>query len=190
MRVLSKEEILINKEQVKSKVAEGIVFIHPTDTIYGLGCDATNAQAVDKIRQLKKREKDPFSVIAPSKKWIEENCEVNKEAKEWLKKLPGPYTFIMKLKNKEAIASNVNPGTNTVGVRMPNHWVKDVVKMLGIPIITTSANQTGKEFMTSMENLDPEIKKGLDFAVYEGEKKGRPSKLVNLEGKEAKVRER
>lgn len=190
MRILSKEEMGLRKDEILGKVLDGIVFIHPTDTIYGLGCDATNKDAVGKIRKLKKREKDPFSVIAPSKKWIEENCELNNEAKKWLNKLPGPYTFILKLKNKEAIADNVNPAGGTVGVRIPNHWIKDIVKMLGIPIVTTSANQTGKDFMTSMENLDPEIKKGLDFAVYEGEKKGRPSKIVNLEGGEAKVRER
>lgn len=190
MRVLSKEEILLRKEEILEKVLEGIVFIHPTDTIYGLGCDATNKEAVARIRELKKREKDPFSVIAPSKKWIKENCEINEEAENWLKKLPGPYTFIMKLKNKDAIASNVNPGIDTVGVRIPNHWVKDVVKTLGIPVVTTSANQTGKEFMTSMDNLDPEIKKGLDFAVYEGEKKGRPSKLVHLDGDGVKIKER
>ena len=99
-------------------------------------------------------------------------------------------TFILKLKNKNCIASNVNPGVDTVGVRIPNHWVKDIIKLLGIPIVTTSANQTGKEFMTSLDNLDPEIKKGLDFAVYEGEKKGKPSTIVHLEGAGVKVRER
>ena len=190
MRVLSKEEILLKKDELAGKVQEGIVFIHPTDTIYGLGCDATNEKAVAKIRKLKKRKSDPFSVIAPSKKWIEENCQLNEEAKKWIEKLPGPYTFILKLKNKNCIASNVNPGVDTVGVRIPNHWVKDIIKLLGIPIVTTSANQTGKEFMTSLDNLDPEIKKGLDFAVYEGEKKGKPSTIVHLEGAGVKVRER
>lgn len=190
MRVLSKEEIELKKEEVAMKVEEGIVFIHPTDTIYGLGCDATNADAVGKIRDLKKRQKDPFSVIAPSKKWIRENCEVSEEGEKWLNKLPGPYTFIMKLKNKEAIANNVNPGIDTVGVRIPNHWVKDIVKDLKVPIVTTSANQTGKYFMTSIENLDSQIKKGIDFAVYEGEKKGNPSKIINLTGDEPEVKER
>jgi len=190
MQILSKEEILLRKEEVTRKVSEGIIFIHPTDTIYGLGCDATNKEAVDKIRKLKKRKEDPFSVIAPSKKWIEDNCELSDEARTWLKKLPGPYTFVLKLKNKSCVANNVSPGKETLGVRMPNHWVKDIVKTLGVPIVTTSANQTGKEFMTSIKNLDPEIKKGLDFAVYEGEKRGKPSTIVHLEGEEVKVRER
>lgn len=190
MRVLSKEEISLRKEEVVNQVKDGIVFIHPTDTIYGLGCDATNKKAVQKIRDLKKRQEDPFSVIAPSKRWIKENCELDEEAEIWLRKLPGPYTLILKLKNKENIASNVIPGKDTLGVRIPKHWVKDVVKMLGIPIVTTSANETGKYFMTSLDDLDTEIKKKLDFAVYEGEKKGRPSKIINLTGEEPRVKER
>ena len=190
MQILSKEELLLKKDEILGKVLKGIVFVHPTDTIYGLGCDARNEKAVGIIRKLKKRKEDPFSVIAPSKKWIEDNCELSKEAKKWLKKLPGPYTFILKLKNKKSIAANVSPKAETLGVRIPKHWVKDIVGRLGFPIITTSANQTGKDFMTSLENLDPEIKKGLDFVVYEGEKKGKPSTIVDLTKKEIKVKER
>jgi tRNA threonylcarbamoyl adenosine modification protein (Sua5/YciO/YrdC/YwlC family) len=190
MRVLSKDELLLKKDEIISKVLKGIVFVHPTDTIYGLGCDARNEKAVARIRKLKKRKEDPFSVIAPSKKWIEENCELSSEAKKWLEKLPGPYTFILKLKNKRSIAANVNPVSNTLGVRMPKHWVKDIVSSLGFPIITTSANQTGRDFMTSMENLDPEISKGLDLVIYEGEKRGKPSTIVDLTKKEVKVKER
>jgi L-threonylcarbamoyladenylate synthase len=190
MRVLSKDELLLKKDEIGRKVLEGIVFIHPTDTIYGLGCDARNDNAVDRIRTLKNRKDDPFSVIAPSKRWIEENCELNDEAKEWIKKLPGPYTFIFKLKNKSCVAGNVIPKSDTLGVRIPNHWVKDVVSSLGFPIVTTSANQTGKEFMTSLDNLDSEIKKGLDFIVYEGEKKGKPSAIVDLSKGEVKIRAR
>tara|TARA_Y100000310_G_scaffold306937_1_gene348533 strand:+ start:826 stop:1041 length:216 start_codon:yes stop_codon:yes gene_type:complete len=63
---------------------------------------------------------------------------------------------------------------------MPDHWMQELVEELGVPIVTTSANKTGKEFMTSLENLDPEIKRGVKFIIYEGEKKARPSRLVNL----------
>jgi L-threonylcarbamoyladenylate synthase len=190
MRVLSKEELIFKKEEVAGKVSGGIIFVYPTDTIYGLGCDARNEKAVDKIRKIKRRKEDPFSVIAPSKKWIEDNCELSEEARQWLKKLPGPYTFILKLKNKKSIASNVNQNADTLGVRIPNHWVKDIVSSLGFPIITTSANLTGKEFMTSLDNLDPEVSKGLDFVVYEGEKKGKPSTLVDLSKDKVKIKER
>ena len=78
-------------------IKHGAVFIYPTDTIYGLGCDATNEESVKKIKELKYRDKDkPMSVIAPSVDWIKEHCEVTDEMIE--KYLPGPYTLLLKKK--------------------------------------------------------------------------------------------
>lgn len=172
MQTLSKEELHLRTDEMFEKIKQGKIFVHPTDTIYGLGCDATNPKAVDKIRQVKKRPKNSaVSVIAPSKNWIVENCEVNKEAEKWLKKLPGPYTIIFKLKNNKAVADNVHPGLDSVGVRIPNHWIKDFVEEIGVPIVTTSANVSGKNFMTNMEDLDNELTPHIDFTIYEGEKK-------------------
>lgn len=157
-----------------------VTFIYPTDTIYGIGCNAENREAVKKIRELKGRYTRPFSVIAPSKEWILENCVVGDVEKDYLKKLPGPYTLILNLKNKKCIAPEVNNDSDTLGVRIPHHWISDFATKLGKPIITTSANKTGDNFMTSMDNLDPQIKGRVDFIVYEGEKSGRPSKVINL----------
>lgn len=190
MRVLSKEEMQIQALQVKDEILNGAVFIHPTDTIYGLSCDATNDDAVGKIRDIKERFKRPFSVIAPSKEWIKENCEITKEAEEWLEKLPGPYTLIMKLKNKDAVSEKANMGMDTLGVRIPAHWISHATAAIGVPLITTSANKMDEDYMTTLENLNSEIKGKVDFIIYEGEKQGRPSKLVHLEGEEVKVKER
>jgi len=180
MQVLSKEEFETEKDVILSKIKEGYVFIHPTDTIYGIGCDATNSKAVQKVREVKQRPDTPFSIIAPSKEWIHENCEVDDNAKKWIDKLPGPYTLILKLKNKEVIAKEVAPGRGTVGIRIPDHCVKEIVKELGFPIITTSANIKGDDFMTSDEDLDGRIKGMIEFMVYEGEKHGKPSKIIDL----------
>ena len=61
-------------------IKHGAVFIYPTDTIYGLGCDATNGVSVQRIKDLKYRDSDkPMSIIAPSVDWIKENCEVSDE---------------------------------------------------------------------------------------------------------------
>ena len=188
MQILTKAELQTHLPKIAERIKSGAVFIYPTDTIYGIGCNAVHEKAVSKVRELKERPTNPVSIIAPSKEWITENCIVNKEVKEWLGKIPGPYTFILKLKNKNAIARNVNQGDGTLGVRIPNHWFSDIVRELGLPIVTTSANRSGKPFMTSLEDLDPKIKEGVDFIIYEGEKKGRPSKIVNLV--EGKVTER
>jgi len=79
---------------------------------------------------------------------------------------------------------------DTVGIRIPDHWFSEVAAQLEIPLITTSANRQGQDFMTSLDNLDPQIKKKMNFAVYEGEKRGRPSKIVNLAEGKASITER
>ena len=177
MQTLSKEEI---NGQIKQSIKRGSVFIHPTDTIYGLGCNAILHNSVAKIRDIKDRQDKPFSVIAPSKKWIYENCEIDEEAERWIDKLPGPYTLILKLKNKECIAPNINSGLGTLGVRIPDHWFSRIVEEVGYPVVTTSANIVNQNFMTSIDDLDPKIQGRVDFAIYEGEKKGSPSNLVDL----------
>ena len=187
MEVVSKEEFLLNRERFVRIVKEGAIFIHPTDTIYGIGCIATKNRVVEKVRRIKKRDIMPFSIIAPSMEWIRNNCIIPDLGEEWLNKLPGPYTLILRLKNKNAIAPEVNSGWDTVGVRIPKHWISDFVRELGVPIITTSANITGEEFMTSLENLNPEIKNKMDFIIYEGEKRGFPSTIVNLSGEKVEI---
>ena len=190
METVMKEEFLQQKAKYFKLAGQGAVFIHPTDTIYGIGCDATNETAVQRIRGIKQRVSMPFSVIAPSKRWIFENCEVSAEGEKWLEKLPGPFTFIFKLKNKSAVAAPVTLGGSTLGVRMPKHWILDIAAELGFPMVSTSANLTGEQYMTSTEDLDDSIRQKVDFIIYEGEKQGRPSTIVKLFEKEVKVVER
>ena len=185
-----KKEFEINKSTIYKKIKKDAVFIHPTDTIYGIGCDATNPEAVKKLRAIKFRYKRPFLVIAPSLRWVKENCEITKEAEKYMKKWPGPVTLILKLKNRKCVAEETNYGLNTLGIRMIDHWFNDVAKELDVPIITTSANRIGEDFMTSLETLDPTIKSKLDFILYEGEKKGHPSTLIDLTQEKVEIKER
>jgi len=180
MRVYIKEEVLLRKEDTIRKIKSGAIIIHPTDTIYGIGCNALDSKAVNKIRKMKNRETMPFSVIAPSKQWVYNNCIITKDAEKWINKLPGRYTLILKLKNKKAVAKTVNNAWDTLGVRIPKHWFATFVEKAGVPFVTTSANIAGEDFMISIDDLNPKIKSKVDFIVYEGVKKGRPSKIINL----------
>ena len=182
MRVLNADELKIEMDAIIDSIIDGAVFVYPTDTIYGIGCNAQISKSVKKIRQLKGRAASPFSVIAPSIDWIKENCIITEESEEWLDRLPGPYTFILKLKNAKCIAKEVNPGLETLGIRIPNHWINKIVAEADVPIVTTSVNRSNEDYMTSLEDLDPAVKKGVDFALYEGAKEGRPSKIVDLTG--------
>lgn len=190
MEIVTKEEFLLERRKYLKLIEDGAVFIHPTDTIYGIGCDATNEKAVQRIRSMKHRSEMPFSIIAPSKMWISENCEVSAEGEKWLEKLPGPYTLVFKLKKESSVAAAVNLGSKTLGVRMPRHWIADVIAELGFPVVSTSANITAEPYMTSADDLDESIRQKVDFIIYEGEKQGRPSTIVKLFEKEVQVVER
>jgi len=180
MRILSFEEFNLERQSIIDELFKGAVFIYPTDTIYGIGCNAAISSAVKKIRKLKSRASNPFSVIAPSFDWIYENCIVTKEAEEWLKKLPGPYTLILKLKNSNCVAKETASGLKTLGIRIPNHWIRDVVAEADVPVVTTSVNKSNEDYMTSLEDLEPAIKGSVDFIIYEGKKEGKPSKIIDL----------
>ena len=174
MEVLTKAELSKRYDEILSKIRKGAVFIHPSDTIYGLGCLATSETAVQRIRNLKQQFHQPLSIWVPSLDWVQQHCVVEEEL---LLKLPGPFTLVLKMKDT-TIPAMVTLGQKTIGIRLPDHWLRKLVEDLGIPIITTSANKTGKPFMTCLEDLDMDIVKGIDFMIYEGEKKARPSKII------------
>ncbi|MFP4567733.1 MAG: Sua5/YciO/YrdC/YwlC family protein [Candidatus Woesearchaeota archaeon] len=195
MQVINKEELFNSKRKYLKKMSESL-FIYPTDSIYGLGCDATNPELVDKLRRVKKSNLQPLSIIAPSKKWIEQNCVISDAQKEYFESLGSKikinnkdhcFTLILKLKNKSAVAHNVSQGAQTIGVRIPSNWFSNVVSDFNRPIVTTSANPTGEDIMTSLDDLNDSIKKVVDFIVYEGEKKSVPSTIINLIESQIKV---
>lgn len=163
------------------KIKGGKIFIYPTDTIYGIGCDATNVSAVERIKKIKGRDKDkPLSVIAPSIRWIEENLVVDCDLKKYL---PGPYTIILKKIDKNFL-SHVSSG-ETLGVRIPSAKFTRDVQKAGVPFITTSVNLSGEPFAVSMKDIKEEIWKAVDLVIDVGELDGRPSTLV-IDGKEIK----
>jgi tRNA threonylcarbamoyl adenosine modification protein (Sua5/YciO/YrdC/YwlC family) len=192
MIIVNFDEYNLNRKAILKDLPR-TTFIYPTDTIYGIGCSALDEAQINKVRKLKKSDQ-PFSVIVPSKEWIYENCVVTEEAEEWIRKLPGPYTLLLKLKNKKAVAKNVHNydmnGEVVLGIRMPNHWFLAVSYTLKLPIVTTSANVTGQNFMTSLEDLDRTLRNSVDYIFYDGPKKGTPSTLVNLIGKKVQLHPR
>ncbi len=181
MEILTKDQLLLHKDRYAGKILrEGAIFIHPTDTIYGLGCNALDDQAVRRLRDIKANYRRPFSIIAPSKDWIREHCHIGPGEEKWLAKLPGPYTLILRLKDPSLFPDQVTAGLSTLGVRLPSHWISGFVEFLGEPVITTSANLVGENYMTAIDDLNVGIRQHVAFTIYEGEIQGRPSALVNL----------
>ena len=188
MRIITKKEIEDKKEFYFSEIKKGKIFVYPTDTIYGIGCDALNDKAVLRIRKIKNREEKPFSIIAPSKEWIVKNCFVDEIGRKWLDKLPGAYTLILKLQNKNAVAKEVNDNSGTLGVRIPANWFAEFISSVGAVFVTTSVNLSGEKPINSLHDLKGEIKKFVDYFVDYGELKNPPSTVVNLIDGEKVVR--
>jgi tRNA threonylcarbamoyl adenosine modification protein (Sua5/YciO/YrdC/YwlC family) len=174
----------INKADIVRRIKAGEIFIYPTDTIYGLGCNALKQGAVQLIKEIKRRDDKPLSVIAPNKQWINKNLEVNN--KHFVRKLPGPYTYIMKIK-KRGVARNVNPGLKTLGVRIPNHPFTDLIKKAGVPFITTSVNLSGRAPVRDLSKVPKSILKRVDVVVDDGFLHNYPSTLIDLTGEIPKI---
>jgi L-threonylcarbamoyladenylate synthase len=162
--------VSIEDHRIIEWIKEGKVFIYPTDTIYGIGCDATNKEAAQRIRKIKKTNKI-WSVIAPGKEWIKEHCQPGEE----LNKLPGPFTFIYNCD----ISLACRNGLMTVAVRIPDHKFSTLVEQAGLPFVTTSVNKTGEAPISSIEELPREIVNQVDIIIDVGPIKGKPSKVVD-----------
>jgi len=169
-------------KSLKQEVQAGKIFIYPTDTIYGIGCNALDEKAVNKIREIKTRDKDkPISIIAPNIIWILENFQTTKE--EVLKFLPGPYTLLLKKKNSNFLAwisSN-----DRVGIRIPNNSFTEKIQQAGLPFVTTSINLAGEPAAIKIQDIKKEILDKVDYLIELEENEelsGKPSTLI-IDGK-------
>ncbi len=137
------------------------------------------SKSVLKIREIKNRDSKPFSVIAPNKQWIKENCSINDLAFKWIKKLPGKYTLILKINNKDCICKETNNSLESLGVRIPNNWFANIIEELNIPFVTTSVNLSGESPATDLDNMNKNIKNQVDYIIYKGKLENNPSTLIN-----------
>ena len=170
-------------KQIIQNIKQGKIFIYPTDTIYGIGCEATNIKSTNKIKQIKKRDKDkPLSIIVPSITWIKQNCIIPKEL-TISKYLPGPYTLILKKKNPNYL--NHISSTDSLGIRIPKNPFTKIIQKSKLPFITTSVNISTQPPLTNPKNLNLQIKNKGDIIIDKGTLSGKPSTLI-INGKEIK----
>lgn len=168
----------INAKYLIERMKAGDIFIYPTDTVYGLGCNALKSGSVSEIKNIKGRDRDrPLSVIAPSKQWIYDHFEISK--KSYIQTLPGPFTFILNMK-KRAVARNVNPVLKTLGVRIPYHAFSRLVQRANVPFITTSVNLSGKSPTREVNKIPRNILKRADFVIDDGFLHNQPSTIIDL----------
>ncbi|MBU4022999.1 threonylcarbamoyl-AMP synthase, partial [Patescibacteria group bacterium] len=184
------------KNQIEKAVEilkKGGIIAYPTDTVYGIGCNALDNKAVKKVLGIKDRPANSALLIAVSDfKMMEDIVFFTKKEHGFMEKfLPGPITFILPKKSK--ISDLVTAGKKTLGVRIPDSKeTMEIIKQAGFPIITTSANVSGKKPAVKSRDIDLKV----DFVVEGKCKYKKPSTIVDLinkiiirEGEEAeKVR--
>lgn len=171
----------MKENEILTSIKQGDIFIYPTDTIYGLGCDATNINSVNKIKQIKLRDKDkPLSIIAPNIEWINKHLIVDCDLSKYL---PGPYTIILKKKDPNFL-SHVS-SSDSLGIRIPNNDFTKIIQKTNLPFITTSVNLAGEPFLTNINDLSPTIKEQVNHIIDVGPLTGRPSTLI-INGQEIK----
>lgn len=173
------------EKKIVKAIKQGKIIIYPTDTVYGIGCDALNPDSVLKIRMIKQRDADkPFSIIAQSKQWIYKNFDVNKS---YVRKLPGPFTFLLRTKKDRLVSNHVTNNMNILAVRIPDHPFTKIIQKAKTPFITTSVNLSGHPPVTDISKIPRRIAKQVDIIIDAGKLSNRPSTIVDLTGNIARI---
>ncbi len=154
-------------DDIKNSLLDGKLVIFPTETVYGLGANALDKDAVDSIFIAKGRANDnPLIVHLASKENIEKYAIISNDIERKLIDtfMPGPFTII--LKKKDIIPNNVSAGLDTVGIRIPrNEIAHEILKYTGIPIAAPSANVSGKPSGTQIKDIEMEFKDKVEYII-------------------------
>ena len=171
---------------------EGGLILYPTDTVWGLGCDAANPEAVQRIYDLKRSENKKSMLVL---------CESADMVVRYVRRAPGiafevmelatsPLTLI--LPGAAGLAENLIPEEGTLGVRVPDHaFCRQLLRTFGRPVVSTSANLSGEATPATLKEVAREIIDGVDFVVnprFEGKPTRKASSIIAFgEGGEVEV---
>ncbi len=163
----------------------GGIIVYPTDTVWGVGCDATNKEAVEKIYTLKRSENKRSMIIL---------CNTLDMAVRYISRPPAIAFEVMEVSTKPltaimpggvGVAPNLIPEEGTLAIRVPDHeYCQEVIRRLGRPIVSTSANITGEETPRRLDEISREILDGVDYIVspkVEGKPTRQPSSIIKFE---------
>ncbi len=171
-----------------SVLKDGGVIIYPTDTVYGIGCDIFNKDALERIFAIKSDGNSKlFSFICPDLKDISKYAKVSDYAYRTMKHLlPGPYTFI--LPAAKLVPKKLWSKRKTVGIRMPNnHITLKIVEQLGNPIISTSTTNRKGEVIYDPFEIKNIFNANVDLMLSMGPLMGEPSTVVDLSEEEPEI---
>ena len=170
-------------KEIAFGMKNGKLCLFPTETVYGIGTNGLDPKAVEKIYEVKKRDKkNPINLLVSDFTMIEQIAQDISPVEYQLMEafFPGPFTII--LKKKSIVPDIVTAHSNLVGVRIPNNKIaKKLVTLAGVPLATPSANISGKLSGTKLTDIIEEFSAYLDFAIDGGESNiGMESTIVRV----------
>jgi len=175
----------MNEEIIKSLTVlkRGGLILYPTDTVWGIGCDATNAEAIEKVYALKKRQ-DRRNLI----------CLVNdlNMLEQYVENVPAAAYDILKFTNKPItiiyddpirVSENLIAEDNSLAIRVvEDEFCKKLIRKFRRPLVSTSANLSGEKTPSNFQEISPEILEGVDYVVnlHHDKKSVPPSTIIKL----------
>ena len=175
----------INQEIQKAYevIQKGGIILYPTDTVWGIGCDATNPEAVAKIYKLKKRAETQSMIVLMNGEKMIYNVfkEIPEVAWQIIDLSENPTTLV--LDKPRNVAPNLIAPDQTLGIRIVKEpFCFKLMEKMKKPLVSTSANISGQPTPKSFKEISPEIIKGVDYVVNLHREKiaGKPSTIIKL----------
>jgi len=169
-----------------SLLKDGDIIAYPTDTLYGIGADATNTDTIHEVNHIKGRTQ-PLSIVLENIDDILKYAEMNEHQQSEIQKLfPGPYTVLLKKKVSE-LSPLITLDSTLIGIRIPKHpFPIQIVEALGKPIITTSINRHGTEPLKDISQVAIDFP---DIVIFEDQivKNSKGSTIIDMTQNNPKV---
>lgn len=168
---------------VINALKSGGTIIYPTDTIWGIGCDAFNESAVGNLFYLKKRPRNkPVLLLVDSIEMLKQYVKIHPRVETLLFYHRQPLTIIYKADKR--IPQYLTSENHSIGIRVvKEEFCKEVIKAFGKPITSTSANFSGEEFPNSFQDINADFLKVADYVVrykQADNTKGSPSVIASF----------
>ena len=180
-----KDNIYFDKlKEISEIIKNGGIVVFPTETVYGIGTNGLNKEAISRLYEVKQRPTSkPISLLVSSIDMVDMVARdiTDMEYKLMDKFFPGPLTII--LKKKSNVPDNLTNNTDTVGIRMPDNIIaKKLIEYAKVPIATPSANISGKPSGTDINYIMENFKDKVDYYIDGGQSKlGIGSTIVKVE---------
>ena len=177
-----------NIKSAAQVVKKGGLVVYPTETVYGLGCDPLNVQAVKHLIAVKGEREKPLPILAATIEDAEKVAYIPQSGRRLAAKFwPGPLTIVFQ--KKPVLSDVVTFGLNTVGMRIPdNNVALELIRLSGGLLVGSSANRTGETPPRNIEETSEQLAGRVDVVLDGGPTvQGKPSTVVDLTSEKPRI---